>query len=64
MVGGHDVGQRQTVNIHDGAPDILQPFLAGHALVHNGPRVGVNVIDAEYRQNIGQQRNQAQQDDG
>ena len=53
MVRRHDVGQGQTVYVHDRLPDILQPLLADHVLIHNGPRVGVDIVDAEYRQNVG-----------
>ena len=64
MVRRYDVGQGQTVNVHHGTPDVLQLRLADHALVHNAPRVGVDVVDAEYRQDIGQQRHNPQEDDG
>ena len=64
VIRRHDVGQGQAVDIHDGPPDVLQPLLAGHAAVHDPARVGVDVVDAEYRQKIGQQGDQAQQDNG
>ena len=64
MVRRHDMAEGQAVDVHDGAPDILQIRLADHIFVHNGSRVGVDIVDAEDRQNIGQQRHQAQQDDG
>ena len=64
VVRRHDVAEGQTVNVHHGAADVLQLRLTDHILVHNGPGVGVDVVDAEHRQEIGQQRYHAQQDDG
>ena len=64
VVRGHDVGQGQAVNIHHGAPDLLQLPLADHVLVYNGARVGMDVVDAEYRKDIGEQRHQSQQNNG
>ena len=64
MVRRHDVGQGQAVDVHHGAADVLQLGLAGHVLVHDDPCVGVDVVDAEHGQQVGQQRDQAQQDDG
>ena len=63
VVRCHDVGQGQPVDVHHGAPDLLQLRLADHKLVHDGSRVGMDVVDAEYRQNIGQQGHQSQQND-
>ena len=59
-----DSEERQAVNFHDRLPDLRQAFLADHTGIHNGPRVGMDVVDAEHRQNIGQQSNQPQQDHG
>ena len=64
MVRRHDVGQRQPVDVHYGAPDVLQPGLADHILVYDGPRVSVDVIDADSRQDVGQQGDQPQKKDG
>ena len=64
MVSCHDVGQGQAVNVHQGAPDLLQLPLADHVLVYNGARVGMDVVDAEHRQDIGQKRHQSKQDNG
>ena len=64
VIRRYDVGQGQAVNIHDGPPDILQSFLADHAPIHDGSRIGMDVVDAKYRQNIGQHGDQAQQDNG
>ena len=58
----HDVGQGQAVEVHHGAADLLQLRLADHVLVHNSPGVGVDIVNAEHRQEIGQQRYQSQQD--
>ena len=52
VVCRHNMRQRQTVNVHYGPSDILQPFLAYHAFVHNTPRIGMDIVDAEYSQNI------------
>ena len=64
MVLRHDMGQRQRMNVHDGPPYLLQTGFADHVLVHDGPRVGVDVVDTEHRQNIGQKGHQSQQEDG
>lgn len=64
VVRGHNVGQGQPVDVRQRMPDFLQPPLADHIFVHNGPCVGVDIMDAEHRQEIGQQGHQAQQDDG
>ena len=64
MVRRHDVAERQPVDVHYGAPDVLQPGLADHILVYDGPRVSVDVVDADSRQDVGQQGNQSQKKDG
>ena len=64
VVSRHNVGQGQAVNVHHGAPDLLQLPLADHILVYNGARVGVDVVDAEHCQDIGQKRHQSKQDNG
>ncbi len=51
------------MDIHHGTADIFQFRLADHILIHNGSGIGVDIVDAEYRQKIGQQCYQAQQDD-
>ena len=62
VIRRHDVGQGQAVEVHHGAADLLQLRLADHVLVHNSPGVGVDIVNAEHRQEIGQQRYQSQQD--
>ena len=64
MVRRHDVAERQAVNVHHGPADLLQPRLTGHVLIHDYAGVGIDIVDAEHRQQVGQQRHQAQQDDG
>ena len=61
VVCRHDMGQRQPVDVHHGPADFLQLRLADHIVVHNGRRVGVDIINAEHRQQVGQQRYQSQQ---
>ena len=60
VVCGHDMGQRQQMDICQGAPDPLQLPLTDHVLIHNDTRVAVDIIDAENSQDIGQQRHQPQ----
>ncbi len=50
VVCGHDMGQSQQVDVCDRAPDFLQLSFADH----NGARIGMDVIDTEYCQDIGQ----------
>ena len=64
VIRRHDVGQRQKMDVHHRAPDFLQPSFADHILVHNGFRVGMDVIDAEHRQNVGQKCHQSKQNNG
>ena len=64
VVRRHDVGQGKAVQVHHGAADLLQPALADHVLVHDGARVGVDVVDAEHRKDVGQKRHQSQQNNG
>lgn len=63
MIRRHDVGQGQAVQVHHGAADVLQPGLADHIFIYDGPGVGVDIVDAEHSQEIGQQRHQAQKND-
>ena len=64
VVRRYDVAQRQTVYVHQGAPDIRQLGLAGHVLIHDGPGAGVDAVDAGDRQQVGDKGDQSQQKNG
>ena len=60
VIRRHNVAESQAMNVHHRPPDLLQVRLTGHILIHNGPSIGVDIIDAEYRQNVGQESYQPQ----
>ena len=64
MVGGDDMGQGQPMDLHHRLADLLQPFFTDHILVDDAPGVAMYVVETEYRQEVGQQHHQPQQDDG
>lgn len=52
MVGGNDVRQSQTVNLHHGTTDIFQLCFADHMPVNDNSRIGIDIVNTEYCQNI------------
>ena len=61
VVSGHDVGQCQTVKVHHRLFDLIQLCLADHVLIHDGPGVSVDIVDADHRQDVGQHHHCPQQ---
>ena len=63
VIRRHDMGQSQTVQIHHRLFDLVQPGLADHIFIRDGPCVAVHVVDAEHSQDIGQHHDRSQQKD-
>ncbi len=60
----NDMRQRQAVNIHHRPPYLLQLGLADHIFLHNRLCAGMDIVNTEYCENIGQHSHQPQQNDG